>query len=531
MASPKDYVPVLDSELPPIPGAAVSGLVNPNETAEVAVFVRPSSSAASINNVVEELGNLPVLRRNYLSREAFALNHGADAADFEAVERFASENHLAVTATSLSRRTIRVKGTLRDLSKAFNVQLLTYRSPRGNFRAHLGPLSVPSELAETVRGVFGLDTRPPSTYRLRNLPYMAKAQTGGSGPYTAVDLAKLYNFPTGLSGQGQCIGIIEFGGGYRMSDLHAYFQMLGLATPNIVAVAVGGAFNSPSNINSPDVEVMLDIEVAASVAPGAQIVVYFAPNTTLGWLRGIGTAIHDSFHQPSVISISWGGPEETWTRQALRAMNFQFKAAAAMGITICAAAGDNGFTDGIPGSSAHVDFPASSPYVLACGGTSLKSSGSNISSETVWNDGPNRANPSSGTGGGISAFFALPFYQSAANVPPSVNPPNKPGRGVPDVAGDADPNTGYRVRVDGTDQIVGGTSAVAPLWAGLIALFNEKLGSPSGFLNPLLYNQGLAGGGFNDIVSGNNGAYEAGPGWDACTGLGSPNGTVLSGVL
>jgi kumamolisin len=533
MPTPKDYVPVSDSELPPFPGASVIGAVNHNETAEVTVFVRASSSAESINNVVEELGNRRVLDRKYVSRGAFAASHGADAADLEAVARFASENNLSVAAVSLSRRTVRLTGTLRDLGKAFKVQLSTYRSPRGNFRAHPGPVSLPSELADIVRGVFGLDTRPQSTFHLRKLPHLAKPQAGIAPPwYTPDQLAQLYNFPAGLNGQGQCIGIIEFGGGYRMSDLNAYFEMLGLATqPSIVAVAVGGAFNSPSNISSPDVEVMLDIEVVASVAPGAQIVVYFAPNTTLGWLRAINTAIHDSFYQPSVISISWGGPEETWSRQALRAMNFEFKAAAALGITICAASGDNGYTDGIPGSSAHVDFPASSPYVLACGGTSLESSDSNISSETVWNDGPNKANPSSGTGGGVSAFFALPSYQSAASIPLSVNPPNKPGRGVPDVAGDADPNTGYRVRVDGTDQIVGGTSAVAPLWAGLIALINEKLGQPSGFLNPLFYNQGVAGGGFNDIISGNNGAYKAGPGWDACTGLGSPNGTVLAEIL
>jgi kumamolisin len=163
----------------------------------------------------------------------------------------------------------------------------------------------------------------------------------------------------------------------------------------------------------------------------------------------------------------------------------------------------------------------------------LRSSDGNISSETVWNDAPNLPNPSSAgaTGGGVSAFFPLPSYQSSANIPGSVNPPNNAGRGVPDVAGDADPNTGYSVRVDGQPAVYGGTSAVAPLWAGLITLINQKLGKPLGYINPLLYNQGVAAGGFRDIVSGNNGAYKAGPGWDACTGLGSPNGTVLSDAL
>jgi kumamolisin len=532
MASPKDHVPVPDSELPPVPGASIASRVNPNEIAEVTLFVRASASAESINSYVEKLGNLRVLDRQNMSRDAFAANQGADPADLEAVVRFANDNNLSIASISPSHRMLRVKGRLDDLAKAFKVQLSNYQSRRGNFRAHPGPVNIPSELADTVKAVIGLDTTPQSTFHLRTRPYRAKTHAGGTVPwYTPIDVANLYDFPAGLNGQGQCVGIIEFGGGYRMSDLSAYFQHLGLATPNIVGVSVGGATNSPSNINSPDMEVMLDIEVVASVSLGAQIVVYFAPNTTLGWLRAIHAAIHDAFHQPSVISISWGGPEQTWTRQALRAINFQFMVAAAMGITVCAAAGDNGYTDGVAGTSAHVDFPASSPYVLACGGTSLESSDGNISSETVWNNGPNSANPSSGTGGGVSAFFPLPSYQNAANVPPSVNPPNKSGRGVPDVAGDADPNTGYRVRVDGTDQIVGGTSAVAPLWAGLITLINQKLGKPSGFLNPLLYNQGVAGGGFNNIISGSNGAYKAVPGWDACTGLGSPNGTILSELL
>ncbi len=482
--------------------------------------------------MLDQLANTRIADRQYLTREALAANHGADQADLAAIARFASRNHLSVSGVTPGQRMVRLSGTLSQLSNAFKVQLAIYRSSRGVYRAHTGSIQIPAELADIVKGVFGLDTTPQSTFHLRTL---AK-QTGslaGAPPlgFTPVEVGDLYGFPSGLNGQGQCVGIIEFGGGYRMDDLNTYFQNLGLQTPNIVAVSVAGASNSPSNINSPDIEVMLDIEVVAAVAPDAQIVVYFAPNTTLGWMRAVNAAMHDAFHQPSVLSISWGGPEGTWTRQALRILNFQFMVAAAMGITVCGAAGDNGYTDGMPGSVAHVDFPASSPYVLACGGTSLEAVDGNRASETVWNDGPNTANPRSSTGGGVSAFFPVPPYQSAAGIPSSVNSPNKPGRGVPDVAGNADPNTGYRVRVDGTDQIVGGTSAVAPLWAGLIALMNQKVGKPAGFLNPLLYNQGLAAGGFNDIINGTNGAYKAAPGWDACTGLGSPIGTTLSNAL
>jgi kumamolisin len=254
--------------------------------------------------------------------------------------------------------------------------------------------------------------------------------------------------------------------------------------------------------------------------------VYFAPNTDRGFLDAITTAIHDTQNKPSVISISWGGPEAAWTAQAMQQFDAAFQAAATLGITICVAAGDQGSGDGATDNLAHVDFPASSPHALACGGTSLTASRTAITSEVVWNDGP-----SSATGGGISGEFALPSYQDAAHVPPSANPGGTAGRGVPDVAGDADPDSGYQVRVDGENLVIGGTSAVAPLWAGLIALCNQKLAKPVGFVNPLLYGTLAAAGVCRDITSGNNGAYAAAVGWDACTGWGSPNGAQLLQAL
>jgi len=191
-----------------------------------------------------------------------------------------------------------------------------------------------------------------------------------------------------------------------------------------------------------------------------------------------------------------------------------------LGVSVCCASGDSGSSDGVADGEAHVDFPASSPNVLACGGTNLQSSKGKITSEVAWNDA------SGATGGGVSETFSLPSYQAKANVPVSVNPSHFKGRGVPDVSGDADPATGYQVRVDGRSAVFGGTSAVAPLWAALIALLNQQHGSPRGFWNPSLYT--APAGSFHDITSGNNGAYQCGPGWDACTGLGSPNGVGLS---
>jgi len=270
---------------------------------------------------------------------------------------------------------------------------------------------------------------------------------------------------------------------------------------------------------------MLDIEVAGAMSPGARIVVYFAPNTDRGFLDAITRAVHDQRYQPSVISISWGAPESGWTAQAMQAFDQAFQDAAALGVTVCCASGDNGSGDGVGDGKAHVDFPAASPDALACGGTRLDAGGGAIRSETVWNDGANGGS----TGGGVSDTFALPPWQQHAGVPHSANPGGHVGRGVPDVAGDADPATGYRILVDGQQAVFGGTSAVAPLWAALIARLNQQLGTPVGHLNPLLY--GSLVGACRDITSGNNGAYQARAGWDACTGWGSPNGARLLTAL
>jgi kumamolisin len=267
--------------------------------------------------------------------------------------------------------------------------------------------------------------------------------------------------------------------------------------------------------------VALDIEVAGAVAPAAKIVVYFAPNTDKGFLDAISTAIHDTDNKPSVISISWGASESQWSQQAMQNFNETFMSAAALGVTITVAAGDNGSSDRETDGKAHVDFPASSPYALACGGTRLLAN-----AETVWNDLDGWA-----TGGGISDIFPVPDYQKNISLPPSVNSNKIKGRGVPDVAANADSASGYNVLVDGQWTVVGGTSAVAPLIAGLIALANQKLKRKSGFIHPKIYASTAPV--FKDITNGNNttaknGGYSAGPGWDACTGLGVPLGTVIS---
>ena len=518
---------VSGSERSVMPDAKVSGDVAPDERFEVTVRIRakPSSRGLGEGGAHEDR---PPAKRQYLSREAYAASHGADPQDIAKVASFAATHQLAVVESSAARRSVVLSGTATTLAAAFGVTLKQYEHDGGTYRGRTGSISVPADLAQIVEGVFGLDDRPQANPHFqRQRPEGDAVSRAAGASFTPPQLASLYSFPAGLDGSGQCIGIVELGGGFKPGDIKAYFTGLGLPVPTVKAIRIDGGRNHPTNANSADGEVMLDIEVSAAIAPKAVIAVYFAPNTNQGFLDAVTSAVHDSVNKPSVISISWGSAESNWTAQAMTQFDQAFQAAAAMGVTVCCAAGDNGSSDGVTDGKAHVDFPASSPFALGCGGTKLAASGQTISSEVVWNANPT----SSATGGGVSGFFPLPAYQKNAHVPPVSGTAGQTGRGVPDVAGDADPASGYQVRVDGQNLVIGGTSAVAPLWAGLIALMNQKLGHPVGFLNPLLYGS-LAGRGlFNDIVSGNNGSYSAKPGWDACTGWGSPIGSKLLTAL
>jgi kumamolisin len=523
MAIPSPRHIIQGSQREPLAGATAVGPIQPDERIEVTLRVRAKAASGPTARSLQ--ADTAPQQRTYLTREQYAASHGADPADLAKVAEFAAATGLQVVESNAARRSVVLSGTASALSAAFVVELKQYEHARGSYRGRVGPISVPANLADVVEGVFGLDNRPQADPHFQVHTPTRGLNAAPATSYTPPAVGALYSFPTGVDGTGQCIGIIELGGGFRPADLTTYFKSLGLATPTVKAISVDHGRNAPSTANGADGEVMLDIEVAGSIAPKALIAVYFAPNTNQGFLDAITTAVHDSVNKPSVISISWGSAEANWTAQAMTQFDQAFQAAAAMGVTVCVAAGDNGSADGLTDGKPHVDFPASSPNALGCGGTKLLGSGTQITSEVVWNEGANSA-----TGGGVSGFFPLPAYQDSANVPP-VAGGTQTGRGVPDVAGDADPESGYEVRVDGQNLVIGGTSAVAPLWAGLIALMNQKLGQPVGFLNPLLYGS-LAGKGlFDDITSGNNGAYSAGAGWDACTGWGSPNGTKLLNAL
>jgi len=475
--------------------------------------------------------------------------YGADPADAQLVAEVLGEDGLTVTEYQLPSRRLKVSGTIAAMQSTFGTTLTAVTSPHPDgsgqvqHRYRTGPLSVPARLSGIITAVVGLDDRPQARAQFRRGPAAARRAaaepedgTSGAaataGPLTAPQVASFYKFPDGTDGTGQTVAIIELGGGYTQSDLSSYFSGLGLAVPSVTAVGVDGGANTPGS--DADGEVELDIQIVGGVAPGAVQQVYFAPNTDQGFIDAISDAVHAT-PTPIAVSISWGQSEDQWSQQSRTAMDSAFADAAALGVTVTVAAGDNGSSDDPSSQSGvHCDFPASSPNALACGGTKLTGSTSTfaISSEVVWNE---LASNEGAGGGGVSDVFPLPGYQASAGVPTLSG--GSAGRGVPDVAGNADPVSGYLVVVDGQREPIGGTSAVAPLWAGLIARLAQATGKKLGLLQPMLYAGAAAGAattGFNDITEGNNGAYKAGPGWDACTGLGSPNGeqllTLLSGT-
>lgn len=489
------------------------------ERLEVSVLLRRNLRGPAFPGL-EVLGALPVVARRYLSRSEFAQRHGATPDDLERVERFALDTGLSVVRREPARRVVGLSGTAGDLASAFGVDLRRFEAASGAYRGQVGAVQLPPALAEAVAGVFGLDASP----RLR--PHFRRNADPSAVGYPVPAVGTAYDFPQPWDGSGQTIGLLEFGGGYTADDLSRFFDGLGLTVPTVVAVGVDGAGNAPTgDPNGPDSEVELDIEISGALAPAAKVVVYFAPNTEQGFVDALTTAVHDATHAPSVLSISWGGPEETWSGSARAALETVAQDAALQGVAIFAASGDQGASDGEPMGTRAVDFPASSPYVMGCGGTRLELSGTAILSEVVWND---LATNEGATGGGVSEEFALPSYQTLARVPAAPN--GFVGRGVPDVAANADPETGYAVVVDGSGAVIGGTSAVAPLWAALAARLVQALDKPLGYLNPAIYAP-AASMTFRSITSGNNGGYSAAPGWNPCAGWGSPQGTRLLAAL
>lgn len=511
------------------PAPKCVGACDPAERFDVVLILR-RQNAPEFDTLVRQLTSGDPAAKP-LTRAEYDRRFGASAADFASVKQFAAAHGFTVVSTDPLTRQVVLSGTVAQYQAAFGVSMESYEHTVGarqfRYRKPAAPVVVPPEVRDAVSAVLGFDNHAKAQpyFRVAGPVVQWRAAHPSAQAFTPLQIAESYGFPAG-DGGGECIALIELGGGYRDADLKKYFAGLGVKPPQVDAVSVDGAANTPTgDPNGPDGEVALDIEIVGALAPGARIGVYFAPNTEAGFANAISAALHDTVRQPSVISISWGGPETAWSQQALTALNSALQAAVVLGVTVCAASGDNGSSDGVAGSGDYVDFPASSPYALGCGGTRVVASGGRIKSETVWGGTPGNG----ATGGGISTNFALPAWQrglSAARSKGTATALTK--RGVPDVAGNADPSSGYTVLIDGTETVVGGTSAVAPLWAALLARINAARGKPVGLVNALLYKQPAA---FHDITQGSNGDFAASQGWDACTGLGSPIGSKIAAAL
>ncbi|HTI13724.1 MAG TPA: S53 family peptidase [Dictyobacter sp.] len=512
------HVPLADSDRSSIPAHATPLTPHPQadeEIIDVTIRLRATNPFTE-----QEIDAHAISGQPPIAEDILRARYDASAEDMDLIRRFADAYNLTIdeSRTSAQERKVVVQGTVAAISKAFKTQLHHYEQQGHCFRARTGPLSIPGELEQCVTGVFGIDNRTQAHI------YAVQAATSAVvKPLSVPQIAQLYEFPTQVNGTGQTVAIIELGGGYQTSDLQAYFKSINVPMPQVISVSVDGAKNTPGQ--DADAEVVLDIEIVGAVAPGSRIVVYFAPNTDAGFLNAITAAINDKTYNPSIISISWGAPEAAWTSQALNQLNQAFQEATLHNISVFVASGDTGAADSGPGL-VNVDFPSSSPYVSGCGGTRLEEAQGKISSEVVWNDGWTSA-----TGGGVSSVFARPSWQKNITVPPfgfiGIGKGNTTGRGVPDIAGNADPQTGYKIYLNGSNATVGGTSAVAPLWAGLTALYNQSLQRSIGYLNPVIYQSVNQSQSFRDIISGNNNGYPAEPGWDPCTGLGSPRGQGL----
>ncbi len=536
---PKNYRRLEGSERRPELDAKVLGPADETENLRVTIVLRRRPDGPPIPDSSYYLSTPPSQRRRLPSAD-FAKKYGADGVDIDKVTDFVNRHGLTIEEVHAARRTIVVSGTVAQFNKAFAIALHYYehKVTRGrgerprteSYRDHEGFIHLPNDLAEIIVGIFGLDNRRITKRNAGDPP--------GTTTISVQQVTQLYQFPGNLAA-GQTIAIFSEGG-YLPADINSNFAG---SPPVVIDVSVDA-----SNGGFADPETTQDIFIAGSAAPGAEIAVYFTTYSQKGWVDLVARVIHPAAGDPvcSVLSSSFyvangddaatllaEGVSNSW----LTAVTQAFEDAAIQGVTICIASGDTGTDSKVGDGLAHVQYPASDPWVLSVGGTTVGNISGSSFDEYSWIDNFSFGgfSGSGATGGGISDFFPQPGYQVDAGVPLSLNDGHR-GRGVPDVSANASPNSGYPIIVGGALSIfpANGTSASAPLWAGLIAVINAALGENVGFVNPVLYALGSSV--FRDILAepgatdnGMNGVagYPVGPGWDACTGWGSPKGAAL----
>ena len=526
------------SERRPSPSAKALGVANPNESFAVTIVLRRRLDGAPLPDHDFFL-NTPPSQRQRMSSSEFAILYGASNEDIDKVTKFVTAHRLTVIDTHAARRTVSVSGTVQQMESFFATRLgrfehqivrgATDRPTLETYRGLDGFIHIPEDLEGIIVGVFGLDNR---TVTKRN----RSDDDDSSDTFPTLSVPTLtssdiYDFPD-QSASGQTIAIFSVSG-YLPADIKTYFDGLDgdIAVPTVQDINIDDAKNTVAWDTSP--ETTMDICIAGSAAPGASVAVYFTPGGEKGWVDLIGRVAHPESGDPvcSVLSSSYyhyDGDDKA-KKHFTNAVSSAFQDAALQGVTVCVASGDHGSYSKIDDKKVHVQYPASDPWVLTVGGTTLANK-SPPYAEYVWN------HKKDATGGGVSAYFPLPSYQRSATVPVSLNDNKSTGRGVPDVAANADKRNGFKFHFNGDDYTSGGTSASAPLWAGLIARINAAMGENIGYINPALYALGSSV--FNDI-DGSKGpkdnkvkdysapGYPANPGWDACTGWGSPKGNAL----
>ncbi len=497
-------IPIPGTERKVWPGSHQAESLSSDADILLTAWLRPKRGGDLDRARARTLSATPPLQRTYADRKALARQTGADNEDVELLRRYCESFDLKIVDSRW--RAVAISGSIERLVEAFGATVAIFEDDsQRRFRHRSGALHVPSKIAAVVRGIFGLHQWP----RSRKLGSLQRHTT----PLFARDVATRYQFPD-ADGSGQTVGVVQLRGVFKPSDFDQCMRAQGLTPAHPIVKRVDDAAVAHEIATTKDLEAALDVQIIGSLAPGARIVVYEAPDDERGFLDAIAKALFDEENAPSVLSISYGWPEHLWTPVALGILDDLFTVAALVGVSIFCSSGDNGAEldyDGKP----HVLAPASSPFAIACGATVITSDPS--AQEQAWER----------TGGGFSERFDVPQWQDVARATAS-RIGMSPGRGVPDVAAQQQP--GYYVVMDGVELAIGGTSAVAPAWSALTARINQRLGVPIGFFSPILYRQAdkpL----FVDITMGNNGRFQAGAGWDPCTGLGVPIASVIEQAL
>ncbi len=483
------------------PGSTPAGPISSQADVSLTVWLRPKKGGELDAERARRLGSTSPLNRTYADRKTLEEQTGADDADVQLFTAYCRK--LGIKVVESHWRALEISAPIGRLIDAFGATVATFLDAEGkHFRHRSGALHGDRDIAAAVRGIFGLHQWP----RSRRIGALQRH----SDPLMAPDVVKRYGFPDS-DGSGQTIGILQFRGEFKPGDFDLCMRAQGVSPPQPIVRRVDDAALAHEFDTTKDLEAALDAQVAGALAPGARIVLYEAPDDERGFLDAIRTALFDAEFEPSVLSISYGWPEFLWTPAALDILDDLFTAAALLGVSVFCSSGDNGAEldyDGKP----HVLAPASSEFVHACGGTIVGPD----DSESAWEK----------TGGGFSERAGVPPWQTTV-APVAAQNAVRAGRGVPDVAAQQLP--GYCVYLDGVELAMGGTSAVAPMWAAMTARLNQRLGVSAGFFAPILY--AAAPQAVGAITSGNNGRYQAAAPWSPCTGLGVPIGRAIETAL